>query len=70
MYEPLATAGPEASEKESYLDAYKLLCQENSGALESFATLHERYPQDTLVEFHYKRLKSGILEHLITLTEK
>ena len=59
VFEPLAEADSGSDRVNAYLEAYELLRAEQPGALERFAELHRRYPEDSLVRFHLRRLESG-----------
>jgi class 3 adenylate cyclase/CHASE2 domain-containing sensor protein len=61
---PIAIAAPAAAADgqapaAAYQSAYAMLGRDEPGALAAFASLHEQFPDDTLVAFHHDRCRSG-----------
>lgn len=53
-----------------YMAAYQKMDAEDPGALEAFAALLERYPDDPLSHYHYKRLQQHETGSTITMSSK
>ena len=70
VFQPIdeAEAGSEAAK--AYLAAFELLRAESPAALEAFARLVERAPDDGLAAFHLRRLKRGERGIVAVLEEK
>jgi len=69
-FEPLLSAGLDASAARGYLDAYRLLEQEDNDVENAFASLAHRHPEDGLVRFHLQRLRIGERGSTIVLKTK
>ncbi len=55
---------------DDYLEAYVALEQEDPAAIELFAALHQKFPNDELIAFHLRRLARGERGSRIVLEEK
>ena len=53
-----------------YKHAYQLMSDSYEDAASQFALLHDLYPEDTLVEFHFNRLRNNIGGESVKLTDK
>ena len=53
-----------------YKHAYQLMSDSYEDAASQFALLHDLYPEDTLVEFHFNRLRNNIGGASVKLTDK
>lgn len=69
-FEPLPPTSKGSGALQAYLEAYELLTVEHPTTLERFETLCERYPGDSLAQFHLNRLKAGQSGTQIVLHEK
>ncbi|NQV22373.1 MAG: adenylate/guanylate cyclase domain-containing protein [Rhodospirillales bacterium] len=69
-YEPLTRQDASSERVTSYIKAFALLEDSNGAALTAFSRLHERYPDDPLVDFHLARLNNGESGQTITMAEK
>ena len=58
-FEPFPENDRERAPLDAYADAFTLMENGESDALEAFLKLHEAYPGDPLAEFHAKRLSAG-----------
>jgi len=73
VYEPITVSGKDSREPErdsTYETAFELLRQRNPGAGEAFEQLARERPQDPLIRFHLKRLRSGEKGDIIVFEEK
>jgi class 3 adenylate cyclase len=69
-YEPVANGVKEHTGLDEYMEAYRLLCDEDPRAEGAFRALAERYPQDALVRFHVTRLANGDTGVRVVMKEK
>jgi len=69
-FEPVPNGVKRHSGIDEYMAAYRLLCAEDPEAESAFRGLAERYPKDTLIAFHIKRLAAGESGSLIVMKEK
>jgi adenylate cyclase len=53
-----------------YMAAYRKMDAEGPDALQAFATLLERYPDDPLIRYHHNRLQQGETGSTITMSSK
>jgi adenylate cyclase len=60
----------QATQNTDYMSAYELMRDSQSSAAGAFRHLAGKYPNDSLVAFHLKRLCSGQTGDLLILTEK
>ncbi len=67
VYEPLRPKDPAYAYRHQYADAFALLDSDAGRALQQFKTLHEEYPDDTLVAMHLARLESGESGTVVTV---
>jgi len=70
VFEPLAAVLSGQAALEDYLEAYRLMRKEQPGAIEAFRQLTANYPGDSLVAFHWQRLRDNKTGDLIELTGK
>jgi len=71
VYEPLfAPASATVVQDDAYLAAYQLLKASSPQALAEFEALAASRPDDGLVQFHLRRLRSGQQGEVIVFTEK
>lgn len=68
VFEPIA-AGDNTIGLDQYLAAYDLLRQGNPNAAEAFRGYLERYPDDRLAAFHYRRLSQNQRGEVVELTD-
>ncbi len=69
-FEPMTEAASRTPLTARYLEAFALLRQADSGAIELFTALKADFPDDALVTLHYDRIITGILSSTIVLAEK
>lgn len=69
-FEPMDKENEKAEYINQYNEAFELLKNNDRWALNAFEKLFKSHPEDTLVDFHFKRLKSGILGSEIVLEGK
>lgn len=69
-YEPLDRPEYESARVQAYLKAYQKLESTDAGAAAAFASLHQDYPDDPLIELHRNRLAAGESGDTITLAGK
>ena len=55
---------------EEYLKAFNLLKENEKTSMEVFSELHKKYPEDGLIQFHFKRLKNNEMGSSIKMEEK
>ncbi|HPE70562.1 MAG TPA: adenylate/guanylate cyclase domain-containing protein [Candidatus Competibacter sp.] len=70
VFNPLMAKGESAVWVKEYAEAYALLEAGDGRALERLTALRARYPDDALVEFHWRRTQAGELTTRVTLTAK
>ena len=70
VFHPLMVEGGSAVWVQEYAEVYELLKADDGQALERLAALRARYPEDALVEFHWRRAQAGEWTTQVTLTEK
>lgn len=70
VFNPSFAGGESVVLAEEYAEAYALLEAGDGRALEHLAALRARYPDDALVEFHWRRARAGERTTRVTLTEK
>ena len=70
VLQPIGEAEADGEAARAYLAAFELLRAENPAALEAFARLVERVPDDGLAAFHLRRLKRGERGVVAVLEEK
>lgn len=70
VFHPVAVSGEPDAVLDEYAQAYALLAQDDPKAEMRFAALYERYPQDPLVEFHWRRVREGERSVQIKLASK
>ncbi len=59
VFNPVAVGGEPDAVLDKYAQAYALLATGDPNADMRFAALHERYPEDALVEFYWRRVLEG-----------
>ena len=69
-FEPLSEEAAAAPATAAYLEAYRLMEQEDQAAAAAFAKLAEANPQDGLAAFHARRLAAGEVGTTIVMGEK
>lgn len=70
VFQPIDEAEADSEAARAYLAAFELLRAEDPAALEAFARLAERAPDDGLAAFHLRRLKRGERGVVAVLEEK
>ncbi len=69
-YMPIAEEDHESELITEYELAYQSLCEKNANASELFSELAARYPEDTLINLHLKRVKSGEINDTLVIRRK
>ncbi|WP_374090380.1 CHASE2 domain-containing protein [Methylomicrobium lacus] len=70
VFEPLDAVLSGQAALEDYLEAYRLMREEQPGAIAAFRQLAANYPGDSLVAFHWQRLRENKTGDLIELSGK
>lgn len=70
VFEVVDINAKKAVEVKDYLTAYELMRESQGSALEVFKQLASKHPEDGLIAFHLKRLRTGKSGDLIELSEK
>lgn len=70
VFEPLTSESERQYDSEAYKTAYELMRTGQAEALVAFEALSVKYPEDPLVALHTQRLRAGVKDDLIVLTEK
>ena len=69
-FEPLTHEEMQSPHIQDYIEAYKLMAQNNHCAKEAFSVLSNKYPSDTLARFHLDRLEKGAAGVVIIMEGK
>jgi len=70
LFEPVTEEFALSEQFSLYKNAFDLLDQSNELALEKFEFIKTKYGEDSLVNFHIKRLKDGFKNALIVMEDK
>ena len=68
--EPITEEESRSEQVLAYVAAFELLRAEDKAAKDRFAELHQKYPEDPLVNLHWQRIQEGFLSSTIVLAEK
>ena len=55
---------------QDYLKTYDAITNAESGVLELVEQMCQKYPQDSLFQFHVNRIRSGVISPLIVMEDK
>ncbi len=69
-FEPLSEKEAESPATLKYLEAFRLLKNDDPGARDAFVALAKNFPDDPLAAFHLKRLENGKTGVIVVLSEK
>ena len=69
-FEPLSKKEAESPAILKYIEAFRLLKNDDPGARDAFAVLAKDFPDDSLAAFHLKRLETGQTGVIVVLSEK
>jgi len=69
-FEPITQAQFQTENIKDYLVAFELMKNNTSKAIDAFKEITEKYPEDKLAGYHYKRLNSGYSGCTVTLSSK
>lgn len=69
-YMPIADEDHESEMITDYELAYQSLCENDARASELFGELAARYPEDTLINLHLKRVQSGEINETLVIRRK
>ena len=58
------------SGESGYLKTYDAITNAESGVLELVEQMCQKYPQDSLFQFHVNRIRSGVISPLIVMEDK
>ena len=61
---------PFIREYQDYLKTYDAITNAESGVLELVEQMCQKYPQDSLFQFHVNRIRSGVISPLIVMEDK
>ncbi len=69
-YEPLTIEQLNSEATQDYLKAFDLITNKESNALETFKNLIRKYPEDSLINYHFNRLQNNESGTTIVLPSK
>lgn len=70
LYHPVDISKAQSDIYQAYVAAYQLLEKQAPDATQAFTILHEKYPEDPLIQFHYERVVQGITSNLVIMEDK
>jgi adenylate cyclase len=70
VYEPISDKEDSTERIKQYREAYTLMDAQSPLAFEALKQMHQRYPDDPLVNYHLKRYESGESGSLVVMSQK